>query len=174
MVSSKKGLGVVNGKTVRKIKREIVSGRKCIHDGCDGEVVVARIKKSGHRTLECCKCRKQFAEALGTPFYRLKKPIPLILQTLMAVIEGGGIRAAERTMGIHRDTIMHWLALAGKHAQKVEELLVSQVKASQVQLDELWTFVVKKTAIPVNNYVINGRPWLKELMKKSYQRKNVD
>ena len=155
----------------RKIERKIVKGRSCAQEGCDGQhIVVAKLQKQGQRILSCTKCNYQFSESRGTPFFNLKTPVPKVLEVLKAVIEGGGIRAAERMTGVHRDTISHWVSLAGKQAEIVEEMLVKQLKVSQVQIDEMWTFIVKKTNIPVNSSVLNGRPWLKELMSRSYQR----
>ena len=140
-----------------RTSREIVEGRKCIHQGCScRKVVVARIHKNGSRMLECTKCHKQFAENKGTPFYNLRTSLKKILLTLKAVIDGGGIRSAERITGVHRDTITKWLVLAGEHVEEVEELMIKGVMATEVQMDELWTFVVKKTNIRVKNYEKSG------------------
>ena len=134
----------------KELIREVVPGRKCIHEECGCKtVVVARILKSGRRTLCCSKCQRQFAEDKGTPFFGLKAPIPKILATLKAVIEGGGIRAAERITGVHRDAITKWLKRAGQHVEKVEEMLVKELKVSEIQMDEMWTFILKKTTIPI-------------------------
>jgi hypothetical protein len=67
----------------------------------------------------------------------------------LAVIEGGGIRAAERMTGVHRDAITKWLKRAGQHAELVEEMLVKGLNVSEVQMDEMWTFILKKTTIPI-------------------------
>jgi len=159
----------------RKIEREIVKGRQCPQEGCKGKhIVVVRTQKQGQRILTCTLCGYQFSESKGTPFFNLKTPIPKILATLKAVIDGGGIRAAERMTGVHRDTITRWVVLAGKQAEIVEEMLVTQVNVSHVQIDEMWTFIVKKTNIPINSSVLNGRPWLRELMSKGYQRPFVN
>ena len=133
-----------------KLVRKIVEGRKCIKENCGGEnIVVARVGKSGRRTLCCTRCHSQFAEDKGTPFFNCKAPIPKILQTLKAVIDGGGIRAAERITGVHRDTITKWLIRAGKHVEQVEKLMVQGLKVSEIQMDEMWTFILKKTTIPI-------------------------
>lgn len=141
----------------KELIREVVPGRKCIHEECGCEtVVVARVLKSGRRTLCCIKCQRQFAEDKGTPFFGLKAPIPKILQTLKAVIEGGGIRAAERMTGVHRDAITKWLTRAGQHVEQVEDMLVKDLKVSEVQMDEMWTFILKKTTIPIKRSEMNG------------------
>ena len=133
-----------------KLVREVVAGKKCIHEDCKGtQCVVSRMGKNGSRTLECTKCGRQFSENIGTPFYGCKASIPKILQTLKAVIEGSGIRAAERMTGVHRDTVTKWLVKAGQHVEKVEEMMVKGLVVSQIQMDEMWTFIEKKTTIPI-------------------------
>ena len=151
------------GGAAMTIKREVIAGKKCIHEECGCEkVVVARVHKNGSRMLECTKCHRQFSENTGTPFYNLRTPLEKILLTLKAVIDGGGIRAAERITGVHRDTVTKWLILAGKHVEEVEKLMVTGIIATEIQMDELWTFVLKKTNIPVKNYEKNGEQKLKK------------
>jgi len=143
-------MGTVGGQMAAKLVREVVVGRKCIQEDCGGEtIVVARVGTSGRRTLCCTRCHRQFAEDKGTPFFNCKAPIPKILQTLKAVIEGSGIRAAERMTGVHRDTVTKWLVKAGQHVEKVEEMMVKGLVVSQIQMDEMWTFIEKKTTIPI-------------------------
>ena len=139
-----------------KLVREVVAGRSCIHEDFKGtKCVVARMGQNGSRTLECTTCGRQFAENKGTPFFNCKAPMPKILQTLKAVIEGGGIRAAERMTGVHRDTITTWLARAGQHVEQVETMMIKGLKVSEIQMDEMWTFIEKKTTIPIKRSEMN-------------------
>jgi hypothetical protein len=42
------------------------------------------------------------------------------------------------------------LATAALHCEQVSEILLRDLKLSQVQVDELWTFVKKNTKIPLD------------------------
>jgi hypothetical protein len=51
---------------------------------------------------------------------------------------------------IKLDTVRRWLASAALHCEQVSEMLLQDLKLSQVQVDELWTFVKKNTKIPMD------------------------
>lgn len=58
--------------------------------------------------------------------------------------EGMGIRATGRVFGVKKDTILLWLCRAGEHSSIVSAYLIRNLHVEQAQLDELWTFVLKK------------------------------
>jgi len=66
------------------------------------------------------------------------------------VAEGLGLRGTSRVLEIKLDTIRKWLALAALHCEQVSDMLLRDLKLSQVQVDELWTFVKKNTKIPLD------------------------
>jgi IS1 family transposase len=45
---------------------------------------------------------------------------------------------------VDKDTVLLWLRRAGQHCQQVSAYLICNHKVKQIQLDKLWTFVVKK------------------------------
>ena len=66
-----------------------------------------------------------------------------ILMGLRLLAEGLGFRGTSRVLGIKLDTIRKWLAVAALHCEPVSNMLLRDLKLSQVQVDELWTFVKK-------------------------------
>jgi hypothetical protein len=68
---------------------------------------------------------------------------------LRLLAEGLGLRGTSRVLEIKLDTIRKWLAVAALHCEQVTDMLVRDLKLSQVQVDELWTFVKKNTQIPM-------------------------
>jgi len=60
------------------------------------------------------------------------------------MVEGCSIRSIERLTGHHRDSCIRVLNKAGKQAKMVMDTLMTGIKAEEVQVDELWTFVGKK------------------------------
>jgi IS1 family transposase len=63
---------------------------------------------------------------------------------LSLLVEGSSIRSTERVTGVHRDTIMRLLVVAGRKCEALLSRLVRGVAVEDVQCDELWNFVGMK------------------------------
>ena len=92
----------------------------------------------------CNVCRKPFSETAGTPFFGLKTPTHTVCTALAELSEGMGIRGVARLNHVKPDTVLEWIEKAGEHCEQVSEYMIQELKLTQVQLDELWTFVHKK------------------------------
>ncbi|MFZ2070955.1 MAG: hypothetical protein WAV32_05070 [Halobacteriota archaeon] len=46
-------------------------------------------------------------------------------------------------MGVDKDSVALWLKKAGEHCEEVMEYLLWDLNLSQVQIDEIWTFIKK-------------------------------
>lgn len=108
----------------------------------DGTYVTA----SGEvRQMYLCKvCGQPFSETAGTPLFGLKTPLKTVCIALQELAEGLGVRAVARIHGVKPDTVLEWLKKAGQHCQALSECMMRDLHVTQVQLDELWTFVHKK------------------------------
>jgi hypothetical protein len=53
------------------------------------------------------------------------------------------IRATARLTHHSPNRVLRWLALAGQHGAAVGSAMVRDLSLTQVQIDELWTFVKK-------------------------------
>ena len=60
---------------------------------------------------------------------------------LRLLVEGNSIRSTERITGIHRDTILKLLVLAGERLEKLMGRLIVNLPAKDVQCDEIWGFI---------------------------------
>ena len=65
-------------------------------------------------------------------------------QVVNMLCEGMGIRACERLAGLNRHTILGILETAGEKCAQFLDEKVRNVKAENVQVDEVWTFVNSK------------------------------
>jgi IS1 family transposase len=63
---------------------------------------------------------------------------------LKLLVEGMSIRSIERVTGVHRDTIMSLLLLAGERSQKLMDAKMRNLRAKYLQVDEIWCYVGKK------------------------------
>jgi hypothetical protein len=81
--------------------------------------------------------------------YGLKTPAREVAQALLIVMRRGSLRAAEEITGHKYETIGQWVQRAASHAASLTELLSTDLHLSQVEIDEFWSFVGKKTGKPV-------------------------
>jgi transposase-like protein len=103
------------------------------------------INKDIHE-IKCARCGTFFSEHKGTPFFGLKTPHDKVMQALKALVEGNGIRATERITGLHRDTVTGVLERAAEHMNNVSAIFLRELDTAEIQFDELWTFVKKRSS----------------------------
>jgi transposase-like protein len=101
---------------------------------------------SGHQRSHCLRCGGWFGETEGTPLYRLRTPPEEIAKALLLVMRRGSLRAAEEVTGYNYETIGHWLHLAARHAEALTQVLVHVLHLSTREVDEVWSFVRRRTA----------------------------
>ncbi len=107
------------------------AGNICIHCQAD-------------KRYYCTVCKTRFCATAGTIFYNLKTDPEKVLMALQLISERNSARGTARILKTNEDTVLAWLKLAGDHAEEVQRLLLRDLSVSQVQLDELWSFVGKK------------------------------
>ena len=90
---------------------------------------------------------------------------PRSLEALALLSERNSLRAVARLTHHSPNRVLHWLALAGQHGAAVSAALIRDLPLTQVQIDELWTFVKKSkpTASPEDPADVgdigSGAPW---------------
>jgi len=139
-------------RTIEKEQR--CQNKKCEMYGKLGSIVIMAEKKRKRPApiYECLCCHKRFSARKGTPFFGLRKDNEKIFKALHMLAEKGSIRGTARVMGVTKDTVCRWLKVAAAQCDIVNDYLIENMNFDQVQLDELWTFVKKKTT-----YRINGK-----------------
>lgn len=133
--------------TEEKLNDFFCPNKNCVDYGKrnNGNIRVKDHYGKNRITLLACKtCKKSFSETRGTIFFRLHTPKEKVLQVLAILAEKGSVRGTGRATGVDKDTVSAWLKKAGEHCEEVTEHLFRDLNLSQVQIDELWTFVKKK------------------------------
>jgi len=97
---------------------------------------------------QCLRCGKTFSES--QPLDGLRVDFKQACQVVHLACESMGIRAIERFTGLHRDTVLSILAMAGEKAARVLAEKIRDVKASWVEVDELHSIVYQKINNPEN------------------------
>ena len=100
--------------------------------------------RHGVQRFRCKQCKRTFQEEHERPLDDMRVDLQKATMCIKLLVEGNSIRSTERITGVHRDTIMRLLNLAGKKAQKLMDEKMRGVPCQLVQADEIWTYVNKK------------------------------
>ena len=101
------------------------------------------------RKFICRHCGKVFNSRARTPFRWLHTPQRKVLMALKLLVKGLSLRGTAEVLEVKLDTVRNWLRKAAQHSDAVSRMLIQELRLSQVQVDELWTFVKKNTTIPM-------------------------
>jgi IS1 family transposase len=74
----------------------------------------------------------------------MRLPLDRAVNILQLLLEGMSVRSAERITGVHRDTILRLLVLAGKRCDELMLSKVQNLRVHDVEVDEIWGYVFKK------------------------------
>lgn len=124
----------------------------CINDACALYQVKGHgnIKLMGHfgtgklsHQVYCTLCRKSMSERYGTVYFHSPLGPDEIGRIVRCLMEGNGIRGTARITGHSKDTIMRIVARAGNQAKAVMDEMLRELRLTEIQMDEFWTFVKK-------------------------------
>lgn len=102
----------------------------------------------GRQRWVCAGCAHSFGPTTGTVMYRLQTPPAEVAQALLVVLRRGSLLAAEEVTGHKYETIGRWLRRAAAHAEALTEALVHDLRLTEVEVDEFWSFVHHKGGQP--------------------------
>jgi len=94
--------------------------------------------------IVCRICNKGYSETRDTPFFHLRVSDEKLVAILTSLTRGGGVRSTAAVVGVDQNTVMRIGEVAGAHAKKLHDHLVTNLKVDQIQADEIYTFVAKK------------------------------
>jgi hypothetical protein len=90
---------------------------------------------------------KPFVVTKGTIFYGLKTPLSRVVEVLCTLSRGMGLNNTCALHGVTADAVLEWLVKAGKHVDELTAYMSQELRLEQVQIDEFWSFVLKKKRI---------------------------
>jgi transposase-like protein len=77
------------------------------------------------RMVHCRTCKKTYSERKGTALERCQLPPEKAVAILRHIREGCGIRATARLVGVSKDTVLRYVAVAGDQARALHDELVA-------------------------------------------------
>ena len=102
--------------------------------------------RNGRQRYQCTQCGKTFTEPHDKPLENMTVPMDRATLALKLLVEGSSVRSIERVTGLHRDTILKLLVVAGKKCEILMGRMIVNVPVTDVQCDEIWGYVFKKEA----------------------------
>ena len=100
--------------------------------------------RNGLQRFRCKHCQKTYTEEHERPLGAMTVPVEKAVLALQLLIEGTSVRSTERVTGLHRDTILRLLVLAGERCEKLLGRKIRNVPVKDVQCDEIWGYIFKK------------------------------
>ena len=100
--------------------------------------------RNGLQRFCCNQCHKTYTEDHERPLDEMRLPLDRAENVLRLLLEGMSVRSVERITGIHRDTILRLLILAGERCQRLMDEKLVDLPVRDVQVDEIWGYVAKK------------------------------
>lgn len=107
------------------------------------DIVKRGTNTASHQRYYCFNCNQYFVETKGTPLYKRKLSERKIKAVCKEFVETRGIRATERAVHVHRDTISNLIDSLGEHALAMTDYLVHDLGLSAYEVDELFTLIKK-------------------------------
>jgi len=114
---------------------------------CNGPTKKFGKDRDGNQRYRCLACKATCTEphepkprTLGAMILAEEKALSVIQH----LVEGCSVRTTERITGVHRDTIIKLLEVAGAKCERMMSERIQGLKVKDVQADELWGFVGMK------------------------------
>ena len=100
--------------------------------------------RKGNQRFRCLLCGKTFTEAVAKPLGEMRISMKEATTSLGMILEGLSVRATSRLTGLHPGTICDLILHVGENCRRLLDAKVVDVPVTDVQLDEIWSFVGMK------------------------------
>jgi hypothetical protein len=103
--------------------------------------------QSGKRRIfECRICGEQFSETRDTVFFDLRTPEEKVMMALKMILVRVSLTNISFVLGMKEETVLEWLERAALKAEALHAALLRELPVTEVQLDEMWSFVQRKVS----------------------------
>lgn len=96
---------------------------------------------NGKQRYKCLLCNKTFVEREAKPLGDMRTPIKQAALALSLLLEGMSVRSVQRLTGLKRSTIGQLILTVGENCERLFLAKVRGVEATDIQCDEIWSFV---------------------------------
>ncbi len=108
-------------------------------------------KQNGTQNYKCMECGVSFVRTKGTLFYHKKLRVKDVAEICRHLVETNSFRGVARETLHNKNTICAYVDLIARHCEKVNEILLNDIKIGVHEVDEMWNYVKKnKKRLPKN------------------------
>ena len=108
--------------------------------------------RDGIRLLRCRTCCEEFSERRGTALFHTKLPEAKAEDGINHLDEGCSVRATARLVQVAQETVARLFRASGRHAERLHDHHVHDLRPLALAFDEQWSFVKKsKNAVGHRN-----------------------
>jgi IS1 family transposase len=102
---------------------------------------------SGKRRILLCRaCDTMFSETRDTVFFDLRTPEEQVMMARKMLLVKVGLTDIGFVLGVTEATVLMWLERAAQKAHAITTHLLRELPVTQVQLDEMWSFIKRQHA----------------------------
>jgi len=120
------------------------SSCKCFNKVGAGNV---KINSRAKGQVYCNVCKTIWVITKGTVFFDLRTPIDKVIKVLQCLARGMGLNNTCRQENVSAETTLAWIIKAANHSNEFTEYMQQEMHLEQVQIDEFWSFILKKRKI---------------------------
>src|SRR6185503_16924655 len=100
--------------------------------------------RKGNQRYRCAQCRKTFQEMKENVLGNMRISLDKAEMCLKLMLEGMSIRSIQRITGLHQETILDLMILAGDRCRALLNNKIKGIAVKDVEADEMWGFVGMK------------------------------
>lgn len=109
--------------------------------------IASYMTQSGKRRMfECTTGGEQFSETRDTVFFDLRTPEEKVMMALKMILVRVSVSAIAFVLGVKEGTVLEWLERAAHKAEEINTALLKELPVTEVQWDEMWSFVKRKVS----------------------------
>ena len=109
--------------------------------------IATYLTQSGKRRIfRCHTCETQFSETRETVFFDLRTSEEKVMMALKMLLVRVDLAGIGFVLGVPEATVLAWLRRAAQQAEAINHHLLRHLPVTQVQLDEMWSFIARKHA----------------------------
>jgi transposase-like protein/IS1 family transposase len=100
--------------------------------------------RKGNQRYRCNQCKRRFQEENERLLGHMYLPEDKALLCLTLLLEGNSLRSIQRITGVHKNTVMALLVVAGERCEQLMTKRIKGIAVKDVEADEIWGFVKMK------------------------------
>src|SRR5882672_1375354 len=109
--------------------------------------IATYLTQSGKRRIfRCHSCELPFSETRETVFFDLRTSEEKVMMALKMLLVRVDLAGIGFVLGVTEATVLAWLKRAAHQAEAINHHLLRHLRVTQVQLDEMWSFIARKHA----------------------------